>query len=52
MEIVYLLLPLALVLVIVAILAFIWSVRDGQLDDLSTPAMRVLFDDEVEEKEN
>jgi len=29
-----------------AVLAFVWSVRSGQLDDLDTPPRRVLLDDE------
>ncbi len=31
----------------VAVLAFIWSVRTGQLDDTETPARRILFDDDL-----
>jgi cbb3-type cytochrome oxidase maturation protein len=27
--------------------AFIWAVRDGQFDDTTTPAVRVLLDDAV-----
>ena len=30
----------------VAVAAFIWVVRSGQLDDVDTPARRILFDDE------
>lgn len=44
--VVYLLLPLALLFVAVAIWTFRWAVSSGQLDDLSSPAVRVLFDDE------
>ncbi len=36
---------LGLVLFIGAVAALIWSIRSGQLDDLDTPAMRVLTDD-------
>jgi cbb3-type cytochrome oxidase maturation protein len=39
-------LPLALVLAGLGVAAFIWMARTGQLDDLETPAMRVLFDDD------
>lgn len=45
MSVLYLVLPLALLLVGGAVLAFIWSARSGQMDDLETPAMRVLHDD-------
>lgn len=45
----YLLVPLAGVLVAIAIAAFVWAVRNAQFDDLETPAVRVLVDDEDEE---
>jgi cbb3-type cytochrome oxidase maturation protein len=44
-SIVYVLLPVALLLAIAGVVAFIWSVRQGQYDDLDTPAMRVLHED-------
>jgi cbb3-type cytochrome oxidase maturation protein len=30
--------------------AFIWAVRRGQFDDLDTPAVRILHDEEEEER--
>lgn len=42
----FLLIPLALVLVVFAAWAFFWAVRSGQFDDLETPALRILLDDE------
>ncbi len=48
MEIVYLLLPLALILVVVAAIGFIWAVKHGQFDDLKTPSFRALLDDKDE----
>ena len=39
------LLPLALVVVGVAVFAFVWSAKSGQMDDLETPAVRMLHDD-------
>lgn len=47
MSIVYLVLPLALVIVLAAVLAFVWAARGGQFDDLETPALRVMHDDEA-----
>jgi cbb3-type cytochrome oxidase maturation protein len=41
----YLVLPLALAVAAVSVLAFAWSVRSGQLDDLDTPPHRLLLDD-------
>jgi cbb3-type cytochrome oxidase maturation protein len=47
MSVVYVLVPLALIIVSVALVAFIHSVRKGQFDDLDTPAHRMLIDDET-----
>lgn len=30
--------------------AFFWSLKSGQYEDTYTPAMRVLFDDELEDE--
>lgn len=46
MEIIYLLVPMALVLVGLIVWAFFWSVRSGQFDDLEGPAHRILMDDD------
>ncbi len=45
MSILSIVLPLALFIVGMAVAAFIWSARSGQLDDLDTPAVRMLHDD-------
>lgn len=47
MSVVFIILPLAVVMAIVAVAAFIWAVRQGQMDDLDTPGVRMLFDDEA-----
>lgn len=46
MSVLYIALPVALVMAAAAIIGFAWAVRSGQLDDLDTPAVRMLFDDE------
>ncbi|MHB8897754.1 MAG: cbb3-type cytochrome oxidase assembly protein CcoS [Thermoguttaceae bacterium] len=46
MSVVYILLPVAVVLAIVAVSGFIWAVRRGQFDDLDTPPVRALHDDD------
>ena len=46
MDILYLLIPLSLIIVIVIIWAFLWSVRSGQFDDLEGPAHRILMDND------
>lgn len=45
MNILYFLLPMALFLGGIFLLAFFWAVRRGQFDDLETPAHRILFDE-------
>jgi cbb3-type cytochrome oxidase maturation protein len=31
------------------LIAFLWSVKTGQMDDDYTPSVRMLFDDEIKE---
>jgi cbb3-type cytochrome oxidase maturation protein len=45
MELVYIILPFALLLAAIALVAFIWAAKSGQFDDLETPGRRVLLDD-------
>lgn len=46
MSVLYVVVPLALVVVAVAVGAFVWATKRGQFDDLDTPAVRMLHDDE------
>lgn len=46
MTILYILVPVAIVLVIIAICVFNWAVNNGQYDDLDSPAHSILFDEE------
>lgn len=45
MIILLLLIPLSLMLLAVAVGAFIWAVKRGQFDDLDSPALDILADD-------
>lgn len=45
MIILLVLVPLSLMLLAVAIGAFVWAVRKGQFDDMDTPALDILSDD-------
>ncbi len=45
MTILFVLVPVALVLVAIALVGFGWATRGGQFDDLETPALRALRDD-------
>lgn len=51
MNILYLLIPLGLVLLAVAVWAFMWAVKSGQFDDLEGPAHRILMDDDLKQRE-
>ena len=46
MEILYLLIPLAVVIMVIAAVAFAWSVKSGQFEDMEGPAHRILMDDD------
>ncbi|MEF8698204.1 MAG: cbb3-type cytochrome oxidase assembly protein CcoS [Candidatus Accumulibacter sp. UW26] len=46
METLYLLIPISVVLVFLIGIAFWWSLRNGQFDDLEGPAYRILMDDD------
>lgn len=46
MNILLALIPISLALLGLAIWAFVWAVRKGQYDDLDTPALDILVDDE------
>lgn len=46
MEVLYLLIPIALLLVGVMIVAFFWAVKSGQFDDLEGPAYQILMDED------
>jgi cbb3-type cytochrome oxidase maturation protein len=46
MSILYMLIPIAVLLIAGAIWFFVWSVRTGQFEDLEGPAYRILMDDD------
>lgn len=46
MEVLYLLLPIAVLAAVVIAIFFIWSVKSGQYDDLDGSAHRILMDDD------
>jgi cbb3-type cytochrome oxidase maturation protein len=46
MSVLYIVLPLALLVVGAAVTAFVWATNRGQFDDLDTPGLRMLHDDE------
>ncbi len=46
MDIIYLLLPVALIIVVIIIAVFFWAVKSDQFEDLEGPAHRILMDDD------
>lgn len=46
MSILYILIPLAVVLLAIAIWALIWAIKNGQFDDLETHGWSVVLDDD------
>ncbi|GAB4370243.1 MAG: hypothetical protein Kow0062_04770 [Acidobacteriota bacterium] len=46
MNVVYIVLPASVLLALIGVVLFVVAVRRGQFDDLDTPALRMLVDDE------
>lgn len=46
MGVIYIMLIVSLIIAIIFLCCFIWSIKNGQYDDDYTPSVRVLFDDE------
>ena len=42
----YFLIPMAVIILAGGIWAFVWSVRNGQFEDMEGPAHRILMDDD------
>ncbi len=47
MSVIYLLLTISIIVALVFLFAFFYSVKSGQYDDTYTPSVRMLFDDEL-----
>lgn len=43
----YVMIALSLLMAVGFLFAFVWSVKNGQQDDLITPAMRILTEDKT-----
>lgn len=51
MNILLALIPISLILLGIAVAAFIWAVKRGQFDDMDTPALDILRDDPNDPRE-
>lgn len=47
MAILIVLIPLGLLLLVIAVMAFVWAVRHDQFEDLEAEGSRILFEDEA-----
>lgn len=48
MSVILIMIPAALLLAGLGVLAFVLAAKRGQFDDLDTPALRAVFDDEAD----
>lgn len=46
MSVLYLVVPLAIIMAVVAVVAFVWAARGEQFEDLETPAIRMVHEEE------
>jgi cbb3-type cytochrome oxidase maturation protein len=51
MNIMFLLIGVSLLAAMVFLFLFIWAVKSGQFDDIFTPSVRILFDDDLDSKD-
>ena len=51
MTIIFTLIIVSLIIAVIFFILFVKSVKSGQYDDLYTPSVRMLFDDELVKKE-
>ena len=51
MSILFILILVSITVAVAFLSLFIWAVRSGQFDDTDSPAIRILYDDEVKKKE-
>ncbi|MCK8520942.1 cbb3-type cytochrome oxidase assembly protein CcoS [Aquimarina sp. D1M17] len=47
MGVIYVLLTISILVAIVFFIAFVFSIKNGQYDDVYTPSIRMLFEDEL-----
>ncbi len=52
MSIIFVLIPLAVIIVAIAIGVFFWAVKSNQFDDLERQGYSILFDDDIKQKKD
>jgi len=48
---IFVLIAISLIVAIGFLVAFLWAVKNNQYEDDYTPSVRILFDDEAQDKE-
>lgn len=48
MEIIYVLIPIAMIFVAIAVVVFFWAVKSEQFDDLDRQSVSILFDESTD----
>lgn len=51
MSIIYVLIPIAIIIVAIAIAVFFWAVKTNQFEDLDRQGYSILFDDDLSPEE-
>ncbi len=49
MSVIFIVLPIAILMAAAAVGAFLWCVKQGQYDDVDTPAYRVIHEQESQD---
>jgi cbb3-type cytochrome oxidase maturation protein len=52
MNMIFVLIGCSILLALIFLAAFFWAVKSGQNDDTYTPAVRILFEDEIKDETN
>ncbi|MFB2647202.1 cbb3-type cytochrome oxidase assembly protein CcoS [Shewanella mangrovisoli] len=48
MSIIYVLIPIAMIFVLIAVAVFFWAVKSEQFDDLDRQSVSILFDEDAD----
>ena len=48
----YLIIPIVILLVALAVWLFMWAVKSGQFEDMEGPAHRILLDDDLKPEQD
>ena len=52
MSVLYLLIPIAIVFLIIAVAFFFWAIKHGQYDDMESQALKIVMDDSISTADN